>query len=163
MRVMLPSFSWQRILKYLGNVAFIFLTTNSKIPWYLESNPQKEHGFASFVVQRVLFTEQRPSKMRRWFQTFDRRHFFTLMVHRTVQSTERITMNKSPTSASFWTSATCFVWNPRSKTATCPFESLGKSHEWPVTKCDLIGSIFLAAPPAESAWRLTQKPREKST
>jgi hypothetical protein len=30
-------------------------------------------------------------------------------------------------------------------------------------KCDIIGSIFRAVPPAGSGWRLTQKPRQMST
>jgi hypothetical protein len=43
-----------------------------------------------------------------------------------------------------------------------------ESNEWPATKLpawesDLMGSIFLAVPPAGSGWRLTQKPKEKST
>jgi hypothetical protein len=99
------------------------ISYNSKIPWYLESNSQKENALAYFWVQRDLINQQRPSRVMvrcvvslGRFQTFDRQHFLShTMIQRTVRRAERITMNKSPTLASFWTSATCLVWNPRTK------------------------------------------------
>jgi hypothetical protein len=58
--------------------------------------------------------------------------FLTLNVSvHCTEHCERITMNKSPTLPSFWTSATFLVWSeiPGQNTSNRPFEPLGKSYE----------------------------------
>jgi hypothetical protein len=124
-------------------------------------------------MQRVLVTQQRPSRnmvkcdwrLLGWFQTFDRRHFLLALkdsAHRTehwAHESEQIT-----TYASFWTANMLSVKSPDKTLQFVHLSRLveprGRPRNW---KCDVMGSIFLAVPPAGSGWRLTQKPREKST
>jgi hypothetical protein len=142
---------------------------------YLWTFSQKENVLASFWVQRVLVTQQRPSRV-----------MVTLRP-------SRVMVKCDIWSPPFFPHTKCFnapyralsadneqityivqfldvgnMFSVKSPDRTLQIIHLSQLVQprmacYETDWCDVIGSVFLAVPPTVSGWRLMQKPREKST